>query len=233
MYRIMEEKKSIRASLENKRLLFAEMGLVAALAAVSGAFAWTSGPAPVALLSDTTTLCDEADIMSIPLETPPPPPEAPAIPEISDQLEIVDDSETVDLEFLNLTEETGAAVALVDYKPEVPEEEEVPEEIPFVLADRKPSFQGGDANDFSRWVNAHLDYPAAAVENNISGRVILQFTVGTDGSVSAVKVLRSVDPLLDREAVRVVSSSPKWTPGKQRDRTVRVTYTFPVIFQLR
>ena len=65
------------------------------------------------------------------------------------------------------------------------------------------------------------------------GRVRLQFTVGADGIVSNVKVLRGVDPALDKEAVRVVSSSPKWTPGKQRDRNVKVTYTFPVIFQLK
>ena len=92
---------------------------------------------------------------------------------------------------------------------------------------------GGDANAFSKWVNERLVYPEIAKENGVSGRVTLQFTVNTDGSVSNIKVLRGVDPSLDKEAVRVVSMSPKWTPGKQRDRAVKVTYTFPVIFQLR
>jgi protein TonB len=67
----------------------------------------------------------------------------------------------------------------------------------------------------------------------VQGRVTLQFTVEADGRVTNVRVLRGVDESLDKEAVRVVSSSPKWTPGRQRDRAVKVTYTFPVIFQLR
>mgnify|MGYP000615710635 CR=1 FL=1 len=72
-----------------------------------------------------------------------------------------------------------------------------------------------------------------AKENGVQGRVTLQFTVNPDGSVSNVKVLRGVDPSLDKEAVRVVSASPKWKPGKQRDRAVKVTYTFQVYFQLK
>ena len=107
------------------------------------------------------------------------------------------------------------------------------ETVPFGQVERKPTFNGGDANEFTRWVNAHLVYPEVPKENGVQGKVTLQFTVMKDGSVGKVKVLRGADPALDREAVRVVSSSPKWTPGKQRDRAVNVTYTFPVIFQLR
>ena len=106
------------------------------------------------------------------------------------------------------------------------------EAIPFQIVDEKPSFQGGDANHFSRWVNSNLNYPEIARENNVMGRVTLQFTVEKDGSVTNVKVLRSVDPALDKEAVRVVSMSPKWSPGKHEGRPVSVTYTFPVIFLL-
>lgn len=104
--------------------------------------------------------------------------------------------------------------------------------IPAQLVDQQPSFMGGDANAFSRWVNERLVYPEIAKKNGISGRVTLQFTVETDGRVTNVKVLRGVEPSLDKEAVRVVSRSPKWEPGKQRDKPVKVTYTFPVIFQL-
>ena len=107
------------------------------------------------------------------------------------------------------------------------------ESVPFQLVEEKPTFNGGDANEFSKWVNEHLEYPETAKENGIQGRVTLQFTVKADGSVSNVKVLRGVDSSLDKEAVRVVSSSPKWKPGRQRDNAVNVTYTFPVIFQLR
>ena len=101
------------------------------------------------------------------------------------------------------------------------------------MVEEKPSFQGGDANQVSKWGNQRLVYPEIAKENGVQGRVTLQFTVEKDGSVTKVKVLRGVDPSLDKEAVRVVSQSPKWKPGKQRDRAVPVTYTFPVIFQLR
>lgn len=104
--------------------------------------------------------------------------------------------------------------------------------IPFQLVEEKPSFQGGDANRFSLWVNTRLVYPEIAKDNGVQGRVTLRFTVEKDGSVTKVQVLRGVDPSLDREAVRVVSWSPKWKPGKQRGRTVPVTYIFPVIFQL-
>ena len=121
----------------------------------------------------------------------------------------------------------------MDYVAEVKEEVIEEEAIPFQLVEQKPSFNGGDANEFSKWVNQRLQYPEIAKENGVQGRVMLQFTVNADGTVSNVKVLRGVDPSLDKEAVRVVSSSPKWKPGKQRDRNVKVTYTFPVIFQLR
>ncbi len=92
---------------------------------------------------------------------------------------------------------------------------------------------GGDANEFTKWVYSKIVYPEVARENGISGRVTLQFTIESDGSLTNIKVLRGIDQSLDQEAVRVVSMSPKWTPGKQRDKAVRVTYTFPIMFQLR
>ena len=134
---------------------------------------------------------------------------------------------------MNLEDDASLGVEIMDYV-EVVEEEVVEEEaIPFQLVEEKPSFQGGDANQFSKWVNSRLVYPEIAKENGVQGRVTLQFTVEKDGTVTKVKVLRGVDPSLDKEAVRVVSMSPKWKPGKQRDRAVPETYTFPVIFQLR
>lgn len=126
------------------------------------------------------------------------------------------------------------SVELTDYiEEEIVEEviEEAP--IPFALVEEKPSFNGGDANEFSRWVNSQLVYPEIAKENFIQGKVILQFTVTAYGQVTNVMVLRGVDPLLDNEAVRIVKSSPAWKPGKQRDRAVPVNLTIPVIFRLR
>ena len=229
----MDIKKSEKASLENKKLLFVEIGLVVSLAIVLGAFEWTSTETETSLLEDTTEVLIEEEIISTQMDTPPPPPAAPKIPILSDQIDIVDDEiEIEDDMFMNLEDDASLGVEIMDY---VEVEEEVVEEeaIPFQLVEEKPSFQGGDANQFSKWVNSRLEYPEIAKENGVQGRVTLQFTVEKDGSVTKVKVLRGVDPSLDKEAVRVVSMSPKWKPGKQRDRAVPVTYTFPVIFQLR
>ena len=230
----MEIKKSEKASLENKKLLFVEIGLVVSLAITLFAFEWTSTETETALLEDTTEILIEEEIISTQMETPPPPPEAPKIPVLSDQIDIVDDEiEIEDDMFMNLEDDASLGVEIMDYV-EVVEEEVVEEEaIPFQLVEEKPSFQGGDANQFSKWVNSRLVYPEIAKENGVQGRVTLQFTVEKDGTVTKVRVLRGVDPSLDKEAVRVVSMSPKWKPGKQRDRAVPVTYTFPVIFQLR
>ena len=229
----MEIKKSEKANLENKKLLFIEIGLVVSLAITLFAFEWTSTETETALLEDNTEILVEEEIISTQMDTPPPPPAAPKIPILSDQIDIVDDEiEIEDDMFMNLEDDASLGVEIMDY---VEVEEEVVEEeaIPFQLVEEKPSFQGGDANQFSKWVNSRLVYPEIAKENGVQGRVTLQFTVEKDGSVTKVKVLRGVDPSLDKEAVRVVSMSPKWKPGKQRDRAVPVTYTFPVIFQLR
>ena len=158
----------------------------------------------------------------------------PKIPVLSDNIDIIDDDIKVDDDmFMNLEDDSNLGVEITDYVEAVEEEVIEEEAIPFQLVEEKPSFNGGDANEFSKWVNSRLVYPEIAKENGVQGRVTLQFTVNADGSVSNVKVLRGVDSSLDKEAVRVVSSSPKWKPGKQRDRAVKVTYTFPVIFQLR
>ena len=230
----MEIKKTEKASLENKKLLFVEIGLVVSLAITLFAFEWTSTETETALLEDTTEILIEEEIISTQIETPPPPPEAPKIPVLSDQIDIVDDEiEIEDDMFMNLEDDASLGVEIMDYV-EVVEEEVVEEEaIPFQLVEEKPSFQGGDANQFSKWVNSRLVYPEIAKENGVQGRVTLQFSVEKDGTVTKVKVLRGVDPSLDKEAVRVVAMSPKWKPGKQRDRAVPVTYTFPVVFQLR
>ena len=229
----MEIKKSDKANLENKKLLLTELGLIVSLAITFGAFEYTSKETTVSTLEDTAEVVLEEEIIPITQETPPPPPAAPKIPILSDQIDIVhDEIELDDDMFINLEDVASLGVEIMDY---VEVEEEVVEEeaIPFQLVEEKPSFQGGDANQFSKWVNQRLVYPEIAKENGVQGRVTLQFTVEKDGSVTKVKVLRGVDPSLDKEAVRVVSQSPKWKPGKQRDRAVPVTYTFPVIFQLR
>ena len=231
----MEIKKSSKANLENKKLLFTEIGLIVALGIVYFAFDWSTAEKQVSVFEETAEVVEAEEMVPITQETPPPPPTAaPKIPILSDQIDIVDDEIQVDDNlFMNLEDDASMGVEIMDYVETVEEEVVEEEAIPFQFVEEKPSFMGGDANAFSKWVNERLVYPEIAKENGVSGRVTLQFTVNTDGTVSNIKVLRGVDPSLDKEAVRVVSMSPKWTPGKQRDRAVKVTYTFPVIFQLR
>ena len=204
-----------------------------ALLVVWGAFSYSTKEKAVASLGEDTQVVEVEDMVPITQETPPPPPETPKIPVLSDQIDIVEDDIKVDDNFMSLEDDANLGVEIMDYVEEVKEEVVEEEAIPFQLVEEKPSFNGGDANEFSKWVNSKLQYPEIAKENGVQGRVTLQFTVNPDGSVSNVKVLRGVDSSLDKEAVRVVSMSPKWKPGKQRDRAVKVTYTFPVIFQLR
>jgi len=209
------------------------VGLIAALLAVLAGFESSTRAKEVALLQGNTQIDNEDDILAIPLDTPPPAPQAPALPMLSDELEIVEDDVTVDLDFQSL-DDTDIPVDIQEYvRQEVVEEDVEEETLPFVTVEQKPTFNGGDANDFAKWVNSRLVYPEIAKDNGVEGRVVLQFTIGKDGRLQDVKVLNSPDESLAREAIRVVSSSPKWEPGRQRDRAVKVSYTFPVIYRLR
>lgn len=231
----MEIKKSPKANLESKKLLFREIGLIIALLVCYGAFEWSTSEKQVSTLEAEQVVAIEEEIIPITQETPPPPPEAPKEPVVSDFIDIVDDDVQVEDNLLLTTEDDASlAVEIKDYVPQAVEEEEVEEEeIPLAIVEEKPKFMGGDQNEFTKWVFKNIEYPEIAKENGVQGRVTLQFTVEPDGSVTKVVVVRGVDSSLDKEAVRVVSSSPKWTPGKQRNKPVRVRFTFPVIFQLR
>ncbi|MBP5636474.1 MAG: TonB family protein [Bacteroidales bacterium] len=116
-------------------------------------------------------------------------------------------------------------------EPEPTAEEEEP--IPYQLVEEQPSFLGGGIQAFDLWAAQNVVYPEIAKENGISGTVYVMFTIGADGVVRNAKVIRGVDPALDHEAVRVVMSSPKWTPGKQNGKPVNVTYTYKILFQLK
>ena len=230
----MEVKKSAKANLEDKKLLLREIGLVVALLVVLGAFQWSSKEKSTETLQADNFVVVEEEMVPITTDVPPPPPEAPKEPVVSDIIDIVDDDIKVDNTLLLSTEDGGLAITVKDYVSESTYvEEEIEEEVPFAIVEHKPKFQGGDQNDFTKWVFNNIVYPEIAKENGVQGRVILQFTVDKDGSVKNVKVLRGVDSSLDKEAVRVVSSSPKWEPGRQRDKPAKVTFVFPVIFQLR
>jgi protein TonB len=230
----MEIKKSPKANLENKKFLFTEIGLIVALLAVLGAFEWSTTEATsLEALGDDVAVVVEEEQVPITQEEQLPPPEVPKEPVMSDIIDIVDDDIKVDDVVISTEDDKSLGVEIKEYVVEQVEEEAEEEEVPFAIVEQKPTFQGGDANTFTKWVFSKIVYPEIAKENGVQGRVTLQFTIETDGSVKNVKVLRGVDSSLDKEAVRVVSSSPKWKPGMQRNKPVRVKYTFPVVFQLR
>jgi len=117
--------------------------------------------------------------------------------------------------------------------PEETPEKTVDEEEVFFVVEDMPTFQRKSSNAFRVYIHKNLKYPLIAKQNGVSGRVFVQFDIDRQGNVTNVAVVRGVDPSLDKEAVRVVMSSPKWSPGKQRGRPVKVRFTFPIAFQLQ
>jgi protein TonB len=158
--------------------------------------------------------------------TPPPPPEPPKATEVlnivEDDVEIEDELEIEDTEA-----DASTAVQIV----EIEEEAEEEEAQVFFIVENMPEFPGGDL-ELRKHIAQNVQYPEIAKENGIQGRVFVQFVVNQKGEIEQVKVVRGVDPALDREAVRVISSLPKWKPGSQRGKPVRVSFTVPINFQL-
>lgn len=104
--------------------------------------------------------------------------------------------------------------------------------MPFLTAETMPLFEGHDLNHFRLWVMNRIDYPRTALDAGIEGRVTVTFIIEHDGSVSSINVLQSPDASLTDEAVRIISQSPKWSPGMQKGKHVRIRYTMPVDFRI-
>ncbi|MFA5443456.1 MAG: energy transducer TonB [Bacteroidales bacterium] len=230
----MKTKKSLKADLENKKILFVEVGLIVALAVVLGAFEYKTYERNVSMITAEIQQIVEEEQIPITMAPPPPLPEVPTTPVLSDAIEIVNDDIIIEEDvFIETEDDASFAVEIRDYIDYKEEEAVEEEEIPLAIVEEKPSFKGGDENTFTKWVLERIIYPQAAMENGVEGRVVLSFIVDADGYVKNVTVLRGVDPSIDKEAIRVVSSSPRWKPGRQRDRNVRVPYNFPLNFQIR
>jgi protein TonB len=161
---------------------------------------------------------------------PPPPPPQPV--QVIDVIKIVDDEIKLD-DDVDLFEMEFKENLQVTINPFKEEEADVQEEEIFMIVEDMPTFQGGDLNKFREFIGKNLKYPDIAAENGIQGRVILSFVVEPTGVLSKVTILKGVDPALDKEAIRVVESSPKWKPGSQRGKPVRVSFNIPVIFMLQ
>jgi len=224
----MELKKSPKASLEDKKMLFVMMGLVMVLSLLYIGFEWTESEVKVYDSFDTSMLAEEEiEIVQTQQELPPPPP--PPVPDVVEVINIVEDDVIVESVEIN-TEDDKNKEVVIQAPVAAPIEEE--DNVVFQVVETMPSFPGGDAALF-KFLGDNVKYPVIAQENGIQGRVICQFVVNKDGSIVDVEVVRPVDPSLDKEAIRVIKSMPKWSPGKQRGKSVRVKYTLPVNFKLQ
>ena len=224
----MEAKKTKRADLQNRRGLFMEIGLVVALLVVVLAFRWGQTEKVVEAMVDTVAPVEEEVIVNTEQEQRQPEVRPQVNQVLSDVIDVVRNETQITTEY-NFDEFTEDFQIVV---PTAAPEEEAVEEIPVFNAEEMPTFQGGDLNTFRTWVQGRLQYPRLASENNIQGTVTLQFVIERDGSLSNITVLASPDKSLTDEAIRVLNSSPKWEPGKQRNRPVRVYYILPVVYQL-
>ena len=227
----MEVKKSPKADLEGKKTTNLLIGAILTLAILFIGFEWSERDKKVTTDTGIAEVEFEEEIIPITeQEQPqqaPPPPEAPKAEEV---IEIMDNDSKVEESTIQASDDTQAAVE-VKYTPVEVEEEEVDEQQIFTIVEEQPEFPGGMAECY-KWINKNLNYPTISAENGVQGRVTVNFVVNTDGSIVDVKVLRGVDPYLDKEAVRVVSKMPKWKPGKQRGKAVRCSFNLPVRFKL-
>ena len=229
----MELKKSQKADLEGKKNVYFMIGLVVALGIILLAFEWTAKPSKADLLGSINALDVEEEIIPITREQeikPPPPPPPPKVVEV---LNIVDDKTEIDDE-LEIEDSEADDNTLINVAPVITakEEEEEEEAQVFFIVEDMPEFPGGEMALRTYIANA-IKYPVIAQENGIQGKVYVTFVVGKDGSVSDAKIARGVDPSIDKEALRVVMSLPKWKPGKQRGKPVNVSYTVPINFVLQ
>lgn len=230
----MEVKKSPKADLEKSKTLSILMGAVVALAILFVGFEWGSRDIQVVSASDGVAdiIAEEEIEITRPENTPPPPPPPPA-PVVTEVLNVVEDDVELEQQEIASSEDSQNAVQQETFvAPAVVEEEEESAQQIFTVVEEMPKFPGGDA-ELLKFIAKSIKYPVIAQENGIQGRVICSFVVNRDGSVVDAEVLRGVDPSLDKEALRVIGTMPKWTPGKQRGKPVRVKYTVPITFRLQ
>jgi len=222
----MELKKTAKADLQKKSGVFFSLGLVISLSLTVLCFEWKSYDDSYIVMQGQIT-DDFEDLLDIPpTEQPPPPPpkiQQPEILEVPDEEEIEEEIE-IDLD-VEITEEEVVEEIVFEES-----EEEVADEI-FTIVENKPEFAGGH-KAFMRFLQKNMKYPPQARRMSLEGRVFVQFIIEPNGDVTQVEVLKGIGAGCDEEAIRVISKSPNWIPGKQRGKPVRVRMVIPLIFTL-
>jgi len=229
----MEQKKTESANLDNKRTIFFEVGLIVALGFFWWLFEFSSKVEKAEELVDNRDQIVDEEMIPVTRQEdvvlPPPPPPQQTISDVLDVLEdnqVVEDSPTIQEEDVEKVD-FSAPIEEVEVVEEEPEEPQV-----FFIVEDMPEFPGGELA-LRKYIAENVRYPEMAKENDIQGTVYVRFVVDEQGKVTNVEVMRGVDPLLDKEAIRVVQSLPKWKPGKQRGKAVKVSHSVPIKFALQ
>jgi protein TonB len=227
----MINKKSKKADLENKRKTFFLIGFLIALGFVLFAFEWKTGPPQTMELGNTSFAIE--DVIYIP-STPPEKKEPPQQKVEVPFFELVDNNANIEDEFDgfdseptddNILDVSNFVFASTDDKYNKPDE-------PFLFVEEMPEFPGGE-KALLNYLAVNVKYPVVAQENGIQGKVYVSFVIDENGHIINVELLRGVDKSLNNEAIRVISSMPKWKPGKQRGKAVKVRFTVPIVFELQ
>lgn len=226
----MKTKKSEKADLENKKGYFFLIGLLISLGTVLLAFEWRQPPPKPVELGALSYV--EPDVLFIPPTTnyeKPMPPKV-VVPEI---FKLVDNNSETEMDLNVFNSEPDETIIDFDqlvFKPKENQNDE--EEEIFMFVEQMPEFPGGDVALRQFLANA-VKYPVIAQENNIQGKVYVSFVIDETGNIASVDLLRGVDISLDKEALRVVKSLPKWKPGKQGGKPVKVRFSVPIHFELQ
>lgn len=223
----MKKKKTNKANLENKRTIFYQIGTILTLLAIFLAFEWNS-TVDIEKLDYNRT--DWGDIEALPPVTMPKP-EVKEVKPPSFQIKIVDNDEVViddDLSHLISEIEGDEAVKIYDFE----RKEEIVDDEPVLFAQFMPSFQGKGVNSFRNYIAENVVFPQNAKETGIAGTVYATFVIDIDGSVVDVQIMRGVHPDVDNAVLQVIRNSPKWEPGINNGKYVKVKYTIPIAFKL-
>lgn len=228
----MELKKNPKADLEKRRGLYLEIGLVVILAASLVAFNIKSYDAEETTIIQRDAVQEEEEIIIQTQEQELPPPPPPEAPEVTTEFEVVQDDKEIENELV-VNAQVDEDTKNIEITPVQFEEEEEEEDVQiFTVVENDPEFPGG-MEALYKYLAQNIKYPQLARDNNITGKVYVTFVVERDGSIANPRVLRDIGGGCGAEAIRVVKSMPKWTPGKQRGKAVRVQFNLPVNFQLQ
>ena len=228
----MELKKNPKADLENRRGLYLEIGLVLTLVAALVAFNIKSydKEEKEQFVREASEEQEEIIIQTQQDELPPPPP--PEAPEVTTEFEVVEDDAEIKTELVVNAEVTDDTKNIEITPVKIEEEEEEEDVQIFTVVENDPEFPGG-MEALYKYLRSNIKYPQLARDNNITGKVYVTFVVEKDGSIANPRVLKDIGGGCGAEAIRVVKSMPKWTPGKQRGKAVRVQFNLPVSFNLQ